>query len=335
MAHGQFLAPDDIARMVRLGVFGRHLAVPLVPRGHPRRPRGGARRGARGALTAQSVDHRRRRPRGAGGSDWPVSESPDPFEGMQGLVTRADPLGRAPGVLWPEQAITAGEALEVFTDQRRHRDGARIRDGIARARQVRGLRDRRSRFRGRRPGGHHPHARARDVVRRAAGLLRGLTARAQEGVRMPHPNPSSRLGQCAPASSIRNRAPCSPIRTAGAFVFPVVIRGMTEASITRSPSMPRTRSRPSTTASASHHAARAHLVVVRGDRAAHILLELVVGHIWGRVDLLRPPFVCQRGAAPRSSGTVAPRRPATPHLRRRRVPAGRSAADHRDRDRSA
>ena len=51
----------------------------------------------------------------AGGSDWPVSESPDPLEGMQGLVTRADPLGRAAGVLWPEQAISADEALEVFT----------------------------------------------------------------------------------------------------------------------------------------------------------------------------------------------------------------------------
>lgn len=30
-------------------------------------------------------------------------------------MTRADPLGRAPGVLWPEQAIGPEEALEVFT----------------------------------------------------------------------------------------------------------------------------------------------------------------------------------------------------------------------------
>ncbi|NIG63262.1 amidohydrolase family protein [Microbacterium sp. Be9] len=51
----------------------------------------------------------------AGGSDWPVSDSPNTLEGLQGLVTRADPLGRAPGTLWPEQAITAEEALEVFT----------------------------------------------------------------------------------------------------------------------------------------------------------------------------------------------------------------------------
>ncbi len=51
----------------------------------------------------------------AGGSDWPVSVSPNPWEGIQGLVTRADPLGRAPGTLWPEQALTLDEAFEVFT----------------------------------------------------------------------------------------------------------------------------------------------------------------------------------------------------------------------------
>ena len=44
-----------------------------------------------------------------------MSESPNPLEGIQGLVTRADPLHRAPGTLWPEQAITAEEALQVFT----------------------------------------------------------------------------------------------------------------------------------------------------------------------------------------------------------------------------
>ena len=51
----------------------------------------------------------------AGGSDWPVSESPNPLEGIQGLITRADPFHRAPGTLWPEQAISPHEALEVFT----------------------------------------------------------------------------------------------------------------------------------------------------------------------------------------------------------------------------
>lgn len=51
----------------------------------------------------------------AGGSDWPVSVSPNPWEGIQGLVTRADPLNRAPGTLVPEQAITRMEAIEAFT----------------------------------------------------------------------------------------------------------------------------------------------------------------------------------------------------------------------------
>ena len=44
-----------------------------------------------------------------------MSVSPNPWEGIQGLVTRADPLGRAPGTLWPEQALTLEEAFEVFT----------------------------------------------------------------------------------------------------------------------------------------------------------------------------------------------------------------------------
>lgn len=51
----------------------------------------------------------------AGGSDWPVSVSPNPWEGIQGLVTRADPLGRAQGTLVPEEAITLPEAVEAFT----------------------------------------------------------------------------------------------------------------------------------------------------------------------------------------------------------------------------
>ncbi len=51
----------------------------------------------------------------AGGSDWPVSETPNAWEGIQGLVTRADPSGLRPGTLGREQAITLAEAIEVFT----------------------------------------------------------------------------------------------------------------------------------------------------------------------------------------------------------------------------
>lgn len=113
MAHGQFLAGDDLERLVRLGisadispflwfpgVIPDALAAVLGDRAYHSQPN-------RSIVDAGGLV--------AGGSDWPVSESPNPFEGMQGLITRADPLHRAPGTLWPEQALTPTEALEAFT----------------------------------------------------------------------------------------------------------------------------------------------------------------------------------------------------------------------------
>ena len=114
IAHGQYLADDDIGRMASLrvvadispfiwfpGVIPQALAAVLGE------DRAAQLQPNRALLDAGALV--------AGGSDWPVSESPNPLEGMQGLVTRADPLRRAPGVLWPEQAITPDEALEAFT----------------------------------------------------------------------------------------------------------------------------------------------------------------------------------------------------------------------------
>ncbi|HUG21067.1 amidohydrolase [Piscinibacter sp.] len=51
----------------------------------------------------------------AGGSDWPVVPDPDPWLGLQGLVTRRDPTGRFPGALWPEQALPLEAALAAYT----------------------------------------------------------------------------------------------------------------------------------------------------------------------------------------------------------------------------
>ena len=51
----------------------------------------------------------------AGGSDWPVMPSPNPWYGIQGLVSRADPTGSFPGRLWQEQGITVAEALHAYT----------------------------------------------------------------------------------------------------------------------------------------------------------------------------------------------------------------------------
>ena len=114
IAHGQFVHPDDRPRFATLDVsadISPYLWFPgVIP-------------DAIAQVRAQPDAHEMQPNRDlldlgvlvAGGSDWPVSISPNPWEGIQGLVTRADPLGRAPGQLWPEQAITLQEALEVFT----------------------------------------------------------------------------------------------------------------------------------------------------------------------------------------------------------------------------
>lgn len=114
IAHGQFVHPDDRPRFAQLDVsadISPYLWFPgVIP-------------DAIAQVRAQPGAHEMQPNRElidlgvlvAGGSDWPVSVSPNPWEGIQGLITRADPLGRAPGVLWPQQAITLQEALEVFT----------------------------------------------------------------------------------------------------------------------------------------------------------------------------------------------------------------------------
>ncbi|QDZ14650.1 amidohydrolase [Humibacter ginsenosidimutans] len=114
IAHGQFLATTDIPRLAELRVTADISPFIWFPGVIPQ--------ALADVLGTERVEHlqpnRALIDSGAlvsGGSDWPVSESPNPLEGMQGLVTRADPLRRVPGTLWPEQAITAEEALQVFT----------------------------------------------------------------------------------------------------------------------------------------------------------------------------------------------------------------------------
>lgn len=114
VAHGQFVLDTDIARMAALCVDADispfiwtpspiSEAIKLVLP---------ADRASRMQPVRSQIDA------GvtvAGGSDWPVSPSPHPWEGIEGLVTRKDPSGRYPGTLWAEQAISLAEAIEVFT----------------------------------------------------------------------------------------------------------------------------------------------------------------------------------------------------------------------------
>lgn len=115
IAHASYIAPQDIPRFAELGVAADLSPFLWYPtsflEGH-KQTMGEARALrfwpnqdliAAGALLA-------------GGSDWPVMPNPDPWNGMEGLVTRKNPSGEFPGeALWPEQAIDIATALEIFT----------------------------------------------------------------------------------------------------------------------------------------------------------------------------------------------------------------------------
>ena len=114
IAHAQLIHPDDVPRFAQLGVTAEispYLWYPgeitaslcaVLPRDlseriHPNRDLLDA-----GALLVV-------------GSDWPVSESPNPWHAISGLVTRRDPTGRSAATQWPEQAISRREALRACT----------------------------------------------------------------------------------------------------------------------------------------------------------------------------------------------------------------------------
>ncbi|MBK0422502.1 amidohydrolase [Leucobacter sp. CSA2] len=114
VAHGQFVHPDDIERFGPLGVSADISPFIWVP--------GPIVEAIRQVLPRERAD--RMQPNRslidaganvAGGSDWPVSPSPNAWEGIHGLVTRQDPSGQYPGELWPEEAITLDEAIAAFT----------------------------------------------------------------------------------------------------------------------------------------------------------------------------------------------------------------------------
>lgn len=114
IAHGQFVHPDDLNRFAELdvtadispslwfpGVISEAIATVLPPE------RASRMQPNRSLLNTGALI--------AGGSDWPVSVSPNAWEGIYGLVTRRDPTGQFPGTLWPEQAISLEEAIHVYT----------------------------------------------------------------------------------------------------------------------------------------------------------------------------------------------------------------------------
>ena len=51
----------------------------------------------------------------ATGTDWPVIPNPDPWSGLEGLITRRNPDGKFDGALWPEQALDLPAAIAAYT----------------------------------------------------------------------------------------------------------------------------------------------------------------------------------------------------------------------------
>ncbi len=49
------------------------------------------------------------------GSDWPVVPTPNPWPGIESMVTRADPAGVSDATLWPEQAVDLATTIQIFT----------------------------------------------------------------------------------------------------------------------------------------------------------------------------------------------------------------------------
>lgn len=114
IAHASFIDPVDVPRFAQLNVVADLSPMLWFP--------GVIVDAIRAAVPKERVDHfwpnldlEKSGALLAGGSDWPVVPDPDPWLGMQGMLTRRDPTGRFPGALWPEQALPLEAVLRAYT----------------------------------------------------------------------------------------------------------------------------------------------------------------------------------------------------------------------------
>ncbi len=115
IAHASYIRDEDIRRFAELGVVADLCPMIWFPttflEGHKEAM--GRERAERFWPVADLLDAGTLL---AGGSDWPVCPIPDPWSGIEGLVTRQNPSGAFPGeALWPEQAIDLETAIAVYT----------------------------------------------------------------------------------------------------------------------------------------------------------------------------------------------------------------------------
>ena len=115
IAHTEFVDPEDVARFGELDV-----AADLSPHlWYPGIMRESIAEQVPDELVAGAWPTRDLLDGGAllaAGSDWPcAAPDPDPWAGMEALVTRRDPRGEAPGSVNSGQALTVQEAVAAFT----------------------------------------------------------------------------------------------------------------------------------------------------------------------------------------------------------------------------
>lgn len=115
IAHANFIAPDDLPRFAALGAVAEVSPKLWMP--NP------VTAGQRQVLGDARVDqcHPIRSLLAAGaeviyGSDWPAAAlDANPWMGLAGMLSRADPTGTYPGTVAADEAITLDEALPLFT----------------------------------------------------------------------------------------------------------------------------------------------------------------------------------------------------------------------------
>jgi predicted amidohydrolase YtcJ len=115
IAHASYIIPQDVSRFSELGVVADLSPIIWYPtfflEGH---------KIAMGKERAERFwPNRDLLETGAlmsGGSDWPVIPNPDPWNGIEGMVTRRNPSGAfGDATLWPEQALDLASTLEIYT----------------------------------------------------------------------------------------------------------------------------------------------------------------------------------------------------------------------------
>lgn len=115
VAHASLVADEDVARFKALNVVVDVSPMLWFPTGLNL-----ASAAAIGPERADRINPIRKLVQAgalvAGGSDWPAGQpTPNPWIGIEGMVTRRNPLGEVPGQLGADQAVDLATAVRIYT----------------------------------------------------------------------------------------------------------------------------------------------------------------------------------------------------------------------------